>query len=220
MPRETRPMSDAELAADDPLHDLRTQWHVLVSPDDSPLDGLLKRHRERHRRYHNVDHVVAVVRHVADLADHEPIDDLGLATAAAWYHDAVYEPRSPANERASARLARRDLTKLGWQEHRVDAVAAMIEATATHTDPADNHTAVLFDADLSILGAEPELYSAYAAAVRSEYSHVDDGAWATGRADVLAALLDRPAIYCTDTGSKRWESPARRNITAELSELS
>lgn len=143
-----------------------------------------------------------------------------MVTAAAWYHDAIYEPRSPANERASARLARRDLAKLGWEAGRVDAVVVMIEATASHADPTDTGTAVLFDADLAILGAESASYSAYASAVRSEYSHVDDDSWTTGRAGVLTSLLERSAIYATETGTQRWEANARRNINAELAGLS
>ena len=93
---------------EDPIAAERSQWLLLVG-DDSVLTALVRRHRERHRRYHTLEHVLAVVRHVDELARSEPVDDLGAVVAAAWFHDAVYEPRSPANERASARLARRKL---------------------------------------------------------------------------------------------------------------
>ena len=68
-------------------------------------------------------HVEAVVHAVIELGAAEPVDDLGAVVAGAFYHDAVYEPASPANERASARLARRDLTALGWDELRAAHVA-------------------------------------------------------------------------------------------------
>lgn len=203
---------------EDPFAELRAQWLRLVG-DDAVLTGLLRRHRERHRRYHTLDHVVAVVRHVGELATVEPVDDLGALVAAAWFHDAVYEPRSPANERASARLARRDLTKLGWTSDRADAVAAMIEGTAHHTAPSDVDTAILFDADLAVLGASPAAYATYVAAVRAEYAHVDDDAWRAGRADVLDAFLGRERIYSTSSGFERWESAARANLAAEVDEL-
>ncbi len=203
---------------DDPLTEQRAEWLRLVG-DDTALTALIRRHRERHRRYHTLDHVLAVVRHVGELAGDERIDDLGAVVAAAWFHDAVYEPRSLANERASARLARRDLAKLGWSGERADVVATMIEGTAHHTDPADIDTAVLFDADLAILGTAPDAYSAYVANVRAEYAHVDDESWQAGRADVLTSFLGRDRIFATATGGDRWEAAARTNLAAELEEL-
>jgi len=204
--------------ADDPYAEQRLHWIGLIG-DDAVLTALFRRHRERHRRYHTLDHVLAVVRHVDELAETEMVDDLGAVIAAAWFHDAVYEPRSPANERASARLARRDLTKLGWQPERADVVGEMIEGTAHHTNPADIDTAVLFDADLAILGAAADVYASYVSNVRSEYSHIDDDSWQTGRADVLDAFLGRDRIYATATGFGRWESAARTNLSTELETL-
>ncbi|MFK7917291.1 MAG: hypothetical protein AB8G14_04370 [Ilumatobacter sp.] len=212
-------MADAAVFADDPLSDLRTQWQQLVSPDEHPMDSLVQRHRERHRRYHNVQHVVAVVRHVTTLATTETVDDLGVVVAAAWYHDAVYEPRSSSNERASARLATRDLARLGWVNDRVETAAAMIEATAHHTEPVCLDAAVLFDADLAILGSDSDMYASYVSGVRGEYAHIDDEAWVSGRTNVLQSFLTRSHIYATASGADRWESAARANLTAELDSL-
>lgn len=225
--RETPPVPDdapdhlevSSMDPDDPLAAQRAQWVRLVG-DDAVLNSLVRRHRERHRRYHTLDHVLAVVRHVDELASVEPIADHGALVAAAWFHDAVYEPRSPANERASARLARRDLTELGWNSDRIDAVASMIEGTRHHSEPGDLDTAVLYDADLAILGAATGEYSAYVSNVRAEYAHVDDDAWHLGRADVLATFLGRDRIYTTATGLDRWESTARINLKTEAAELS
>lgn len=199
--------------------ELEAAWRAHVAADTGLLERLLTRHRERQRRYHTVAHVAAVVRHVTDLAGAEPMDDLGAVVAAAFYHDAIYEPQHPANERASARLARRDLQRLGWPPQRVAHVASMIEATQRHADPADADTAVLFDADLAILGSAPTEYRAYAGQVRAEYAHVDDAQWRVGRAAVLAELLDRAPLYATATGRSRWEDAARSNLAAELSDL-
>jgi len=208
-------MSDREL-------ELEVAWQRHVTTDPQLLDGLLARHREKHRRYHTAVHVAWVIRHVDELATTEPVEHLDEVVAAAFYHDAVYEAAYPANERASARLARRDLASIGWSDDAVDRVGSMIEATeqgapdATH---AFGDTAILLDADLAILGADPAGYSAYVAGVRSEYRHVDDDDWRTGRAAVLGEFLDRPAIYSTPTGRDRWETRARANLTAELAGL-
>ncbi len=208
-------MSDRDL-------ELEVAWQRHVTVDPTLLDGLLARHREKHRRYHNASHVASVIRHVEDLALAEPVEHLDEVVAAAFYHDAVYEPSYPANERASARLARRDLASIGWHHDAVERVGSMIEATehgAAGADAATGDTAVLLDADLAILGAKPAAYSAYLAGVRSEYRHVVDDDWRTGRAGVLRGLLKRPRIYLTATGQQRWEPRARANLTAELAEL-
>lgn len=202
-----------------PPSDVRLAWIRHVSTDDTLLERLITRHRERQRRYHRIEHVESVVRSVAELAQTEAVTDLGAIVAAALYHDAIYEPTHPANERASARLARRDLASLGWSAARCETVATMVEGTTTHLDPADTDTAVLFDADLAILGAHPDRYTSYVSQVRDEYGHLHDTEWAAGRARVLQSFLDRDAIYATATGRGRWEQAARRNLNAELAML-
>ena len=137
-----------------------------------------------------------------------------------FYHDAVYEPASPANERASARLARRDLATLGWAQDRIAHVARMIEATTDHRAPPDQDHAVLFDADLMILGAAPADYASYVDAVRAEYRHVDDDAWRTG----VAATSSTPSSHVRRSTRRRRGTPggrhaARQNLTAELAAL-
>jgi predicted metal-dependent HD superfamily phosphohydrolase len=179
-------------------------WQQHISTDTKLFDRLTSRHREKHRRYHRLEHVDNVVRHVRDLAVQESVDDLDAVVAAAMYHDAIYEPESPANERASGRLARRDLAKLAWSEDRINSVVAMVEGTQDHTDPADIDTSVLFDADLAILGADESNYAAYVTAVRSEY------------ADVVRSFISRPSIYATESGRSQWEDSAQRNLAAEL----
>ncbi len=191
-------------------------WTTHVSSETALFERLVSRHRERQRRYHRIQHVEAVLDHVAALATTEPVDDLGAVVAAALYHDAIYESQHPANERASARLARRDLAELGWEADRIDRVGLLIEGTKTHLDPPDTDAAVLFDADLAILGADPAAYGVYVGKVRDEYGHLDDAEWAVGRTAVLEGFLERPQIYATAGGRERWEAAARTNITAEL----
>ena len=208
-------MSDREL-------ELEVAWQRHVTTDPKLLDGLLARHREKHRRYHTGVHVAWVIRHVDELATTEPVEHLDEVVAAAFYHDAVYEATYPANERASARLARRDLASIGWSDDAVDRVGSMIEATEHSASGAGSHTgdtAVLLDADLAILGADPAGYSTYVTGVRAEYRHLDEDEWRTGRSAVLGEFLDRPAIYSTPTGRDRWETRARANLTAELAGL-
>jgi predicted metal-dependent HD superfamily phosphohydrolase len=200
--------------------ELELAWRNHISDDLQLFERLMKRHREKHRRYHTAIHVAWVIRHVEELAQLEPVDHHDEIIAAGFYHDAIYEPTYPANERASARLARRDLAGLGWSEERVERAAAMIEATEHGaTAPPNGDTAILLDADLAILGADAGTYATYVRAIRAEYRHVDDDGWRTGRGAVLQGFLDRPTIFTTPTGRARWESDARVNLAEELAGL-
>lgn len=211
-------------------HELRTAWSRCVGDTREAralFDSLLGRHREPHRQYHGVRHVTWVVRHVEELAATEPVDDVDAVVVAAFFHDAIYDPQTSDNESASARLADRELAALGWDEHRRQRVTTMVEATATHDVPADpdidggidTDIAVLLDADLAVLGSEPASYQAYVTGVRSEYGHVSDDDWRTGRTQVLQSFLDRPVLYATATARARWEATARANLAAEVASL-
>lgn len=78
---------------------------------------------------------------------------------------------------------------------------------------------ILLDADLAILGAEPNDYRAYVAGVRTEYGHVDAAGWRAGRSAVLRQFLDRTTIYRTRWMRDVRERRARANLAAELATL-
>lgn len=176
---------------------------------------LIRRYEEPHRRYHDAAHLAEVLDRVDELAGEA--DDAETVRLAAWFHDAVYQPLRADNEERSALLAERMLADTDLPPETVAEVARLVRMTAAH-DPApeDRNGAVLNDADLAILAAGPERYAAYAAAVREEYAAVPDEAFRQGRADVLRALLDAPALFRTAPGRDRWESAARHNLETEL----
>lgn len=208
-----------------PEAELRRVWQRVVGRHhDAAFEALMARHREPHRRYHTATHVMWVCRHVDELADTTALPDPDAVLAAALYHDAVYDPRAPAghNEQASAALAARVLGELGSPAARIATVVALIEATATHERPADvdaASAAVLLDADLAVLGADPAAYQAYVTGVRAEYAHVTDDAWRAGRTAVLDHFLDRPRLFRTDVMHAERHERARANLTAERAAL-
>jgi len=209
-------------------------WRRLVGTDggrasSAALDALLARHREPHRRYHTATHLMWVLRHVDDLAAR--LDqavgtqlDLDTVRAAALFHDAVYDPRSSTNEADSAVLAAQVLADMGWAPQRIERVQHLIEATASHlgtaaAPPDGVDVDILLDADLAILGAEPNDYRAYVAGVRTEYGHLDASTWRAGRSAVLRDFLDRPTIFRTAAMRTDRERRARANLAAELATL-
>jgi predicted metal-dependent HD superfamily phosphohydrolase len=181
---------------------------------------LIAAYSEAGRHYHGLAHIEALLR-LADayrdrLADPESVE------LAILYHDAVYDPTQSDNEVRSAVLAREQLTHLGAPQLLVDRVAVLIDLTrhsATEPPPNDNDAYCFLDWDLSVLGTAPQIYDAYAAAIRREYAHVPDSAYRTGRGKVLSGFLAQPGIYQTAEFKHLWEAPARANIQRELATL-
>ncbi|MDQ4007370.1 MAG: HD domain-containing protein [Actinomycetota bacterium] len=180
--------------------------------------ALTQRYDEPHRRYHDLRHLQEVLQTVDELA--EEADDVDAVRWAAWFHDAVYDVHRDDNEERSAELAVRELRVLGLPPGLVDEVARLVRLTATHRpDEGDANGAVLCDADLRILAAEPWRHAEYVADVRAEYAEVPDDAFRAGRSAVLRRLLEADRLYSTATGYARWEQRARANLTAELDRL-
>ncbi len=200
-----------------PETELRNAWHRIAGRQhDGYLDGLLTRYRQPHRHYHTATHVMWVLRHLHDLTTN-PSPEL---VAAGLYHDALYDSRAADNEELSADLAANDLSKIGWHSTACQCVARMIRATASHiASDASSDTAMLLDADLAILGADPAAYQAYVNGIRAEYAHVDEASWRVGRSAVLHRFLDRPRLFVTEYMFEAREHRARANIEAELSTL-
>jgi predicted metal-dependent HD superfamily phosphohydrolase len=202
---------DAALAAGAtaPAEDIEAAGHAL-----------LDRWREPQRHYHTVEHLGAVLHVVDGSAGSAARPD--LVRLAAWFHDAVYDPRAAGdtNERASADLAVRTLRTLGVPATAAGEVARLVLLTVEHAaDPADRDGALLCDADLAVLGAPAPEYDAYAAAVRREYAHVPDEAFRAGRAAVLRRLLGLPALYRLPHLRAALGERAAANLRRELAAL-
>lgn len=197
--------------------DLVARWTDLAGESARRLgEELAGCYAEPHRRYHTLQHLKSVLDLVDELA--EEADDPDVVRLAAWFHDAVYDPRRDDNEERSAVLAERMLADTSLEPERARKVAALVRMTKTH-DPGDRDGRVLCDADLAVLGADPETYAAYTRAVREEYSFVPDEYFTAGRAAVLEQLLALPSLFHTPAGRDRFGENARANLRAELTSL-
>ena len=85
--------------------------------------------------------------------------------------------------------------------------------------PDDRLGAILISIDLSILGAEPARYDAYAAAIRQEFIHVPEADYRAGRAKVLGQFAARPVIFPDAAFAARYDRQARENLARELASL-
>jgi len=212
-------------------------------------EELLARWHEPHRVYHGPAHLVHVLDSLAVLEGRTPgVPSSGeappsgtslRAQLALWFHDAVHEGVAGHDEEASAVLAVARLSALvpgpttsltgGGPAARggarltpddVAEVARLVRLTATH-DPAPDDVvgALVCDADLAVLGSEPDRYARYVRQVRAEYAHVPDEQFRAGRAAVLRQLLALPALFRTPVGRERWQARAEDNLRTELAGL-
>jgi predicted metal-dependent HD superfamily phosphohydrolase len=188
-------------------------------------EALLDRWSEPGRHFHNVRHLANVLARVDELAEetHEP----DLVRLAAWYHGAVFDAadrasyahRGGEDERASALLARQELTDLGVPAPEVARVVELVTALTGHTPMSDDFDcAVLCDADLAVLAAEPQRYKAYLAEVRAEYAHLPVEEFVRARIAILHKLTNRRSLFASPLGAA-WEEAARQNLAGELHRL-
>src|SRR6266404_260732 len=177
-------------------------------------DELIAAYTAPGRHYHNLAHIedcLAALTHVDNLSSRER----EILSEAIWWHDVVYDATRSDNEELSARLAEQHVREDLRQE-----VGRLIRLTKTHdVQPDDRLGAILISIDLSILGAEPARYDAYAAAIRQEFIHVPEADYRAGRTKVLGQFAARPVIFPDAAFAARYDRQARENLARELASL-
>ena len=74
------------------------------------------------------------------------------------------------------------------------------------------------NARLAILGAAPEVFDHYDAAIREEYASVPSVLYSLGRRRFLTRLLGAPRIFLSDFFHGRLDGAARANLRRVLGE--
>ena len=193
---------------------LRPRWRkawrcVSGGSDPGVYAELLARYAEPHRAWHNLDHVAGCLRDL-DVA-RSLLARPAEAELAVWFHNAIYDPRRNDNEAQSAALVEAALRAAGVGEETARRVGDLVRATA-HRAPPYGDAAVVCDIDLAILGAEPDAFARYDAAIQQEYDWVPADVYRRERANVLSGFLERPVIYHTAFFHDRLETAARGNL--------
>lgn len=189
---------------------LLSQWTDLL-PDRPGLgEELLARWSEPHRRYHDTAHLSAALSAHAELGGTARAERLAL-----WFHDAVFTGAPGEDEHASAELARRRLDgALPGVE--LAEVARLVLVTIDHRPAHGDHAgARVADADLAVLGAEPDRYTASVRALRAEAVAIPDLRWREQRLARVDHLLAAEPLFHTESGRRRWLAAARANLAAE-----
>lgn len=196
----------------------RKTWLAAGGMDEGTaiFNHLVDQYNEPHRAYHNLEHIRECLEHL------DPTRHLMARPAevelAVWFHDAIYDTQRHDNEERSALLAEETLRAAGTEPELAQRVGDLIRLTThAHVLPVGDG-ALLCDIDLAILGAPPERFARYDAAIRREYEWVPEDVYRQERGRVLAGFLDRARIYTTPFFYQRLERQARDNLNALLNQ--
>jgi predicted metal-dependent HD superfamily phosphohydrolase len=169
------------------------------------------------RHYHNLRHVRQCLEALDEIRAKCAQPD--AVEAAIWFHDVVYDPTRGDNEARSADVADEALRRMGADERFIETVRELILDTRHVTPAASVDGRILVDIDLSILGRQSDEFDDYEQAIRHEYAHVPDEAFASGRARILQGFLAWEWIYATGLFRERYEAAARENLGRSLARL-
>ncbi len=181
------------------------------------FDKLVSNYNQRHRHYHNQDHIKATLRHL-DESKHLANDPNAIEIAL-WFHDAVYKPFSSSNELDSANWAYKFLREQQAGEEFCSLVRSLIMVTLHDSLPNENDEKLMVDIDLSILGSKRETYAKFETWIRKEYKLIPKFLFKKKRKEVLTGFLERERIYSHNYFHEKLEERARTNITNALINL-
>jgi predicted metal-dependent HD superfamily phosphohydrolase len=200
---------------------LRQTWEKLCKdlkiPCGAAFEVIRERYGEAHRFYHGIAHVESLLKLL-----HDDFPTLGRDRAAIelalWFHDIVYDPHAHDNEEKSVELMQSVIGKALAPElkHKVE---DFILATKHKGPVADPDAQLVVDIDLSTLGASPEDFQRYSESIRKEYFWVPEAEYRQGRKATLQRFLNQSPLYHHLPLRRRFEAPAKRNLTEALAEL-
>ncbi len=191
---------------------------------DRVYQDILSAYGEQHRRYHGVEHLRSCFnvldRYFTFSPEVQPAVEMAL-----WFHDFRYDTQAADNEEQSALYAKEVLQeRLELSEAFAQDVHDLILATK-HRPPTSVvglslAKQIVSDVDLSILGAQPDVFDVYERQIRKEYSWVPEDAFREGRTRIIREFLDLRNIFYSDAlHDAGYEDRAYANLQRSLRTL-
>lgn len=194
---------------------LIARWSELLPTAPALGEDLIRRWAAPGRHYHDLRHLYESLAALDALASPTPVEYLAL-----WFHDAIHTNQPGLDEEASANFAAQQLAGT-FASCEVTEICRLILLTVNHqVAPEDHSGARICDADLSILGAQPERYRQSVADLRREHHNLSDYAWRELRRQRLSNFLRAESPFHTSTGMALWGTQAHHNLSQEAAELS
>lgn len=203
------------------IDNLKAEWERLTSlfSDNIALTDQLwaeiqVSYGEKHRHYHNLEHLCYMFSKAFEFKDH--LMDFDTLSFSIFYHDLIYNVKRSDNEEKSAIAATDRMTRLGVPIAQIAKSKQQIIDTKAHQNESDNDTRYLLDFDLAILGENTDTYLNYTKKIRKEYGLYPNFLYKPGRRKVLKHFLQMKHIFKTQPFIDVYEEQARRNISTEL----
>jgi len=194
--------------------DLLTNYNVDLETTKDLWKEIKTNHSKSGRHYHNLDHLIDLHNQLIEVKD--KIKNWNVILFTLFYHDVIYKSTKKDNEEQSGKLAIKRMTEIGVQESEINQCHQQILATKYHKENSDSDTNYFTDADLSILGREPNKYKDYCRKIRKEYSIYPNFLYNKGRKKVIEHFLSMPRIYKTEEFYNKYEKQAKQNLLEEL----
>lgn len=166
------------------------------------------------RHYHTLAHLEDIYTKLLPVQNQ--ISNWAVLMLSIAYHDYVYNILSKHNEEKSADLARSKLNRIGVPVLKIESCRQQILATIDHKAVKDPDTNYFTDADLAILGADPNSYLQYTKDIRKEYYIYPSPLFKAGRRKVVKHFLGMERIFKTNYFYEQFEAQARFNLSREL----
>ena len=191
--------------------------HLGLEENRDTYSSLVKAYSERNRYYHTGEHVNACLLEF-DTVKHCAENPLEIELAI-WFHDVIYKPFSSSNELDSALWATDFLSANDIDNNISSRVHDLIMGTCHTSSETVGDESLMVDIDLTILGAEPEVYDRFEKAIRQEYKLIPKFIYRKKRREILSSFLDREKIYQNSAFYTRLEKQARENIARAIQSL-
>lgn len=197
---------------------MSTLTNAPLSIPEGLMRSLLAAYAQPPRAYHSFAHVQEVLRHYHSVPSWQHPREVYLAVL---FHDAIYLAGKGDNETRSAELALSAVdTFLPRESIDTRLVRSLIELTAKHgkldRTALDDDTRHFLDCDMAILGAPPDQFDAYDAAIAEEYREVPRVIFRFNRRRFLRHLLEAERIFLSDLFHARLDAAARANLRRAL----
>jgi predicted metal-dependent HD superfamily phosphohydrolase len=176
------------------------------------LSGRLQ---EPGRKFHNLGHIDDCLARFDEVRGH--LEDPDAVELALWFHDAVYVPGDPSNERRSAELFLSHAP--GGPPVFRRRVSALILTTRRIRTPRSNDCRFIDDIDLAGFGAHWDDFMRNGELLRREFATQSDTDYYRGLKAFIGSLHRRPRLFRTDWFATRYEAQAQRNIGRLLEEI-
>ena len=186
------------------------------SPSASTVYGDLRdRLSEKFREFHNLGHIDDCLARFDEVSAH--LDDPDAVEIALWFHDAIYVPGDPANERQSAALFLTHAAGTAPAFRR--RVCALVLTTRRNRTPRSNDCKFIDDIDLAGFGASWDDFMYNGGLLRREFAAQSDADYYRGLSSFIHSLKRRPRFFRTEWFARRYEKQAQDNLTRLLAEI-